>query len=122
MFAAVIKSAKSMEDAARKMKCSSWFVRKYVNVYKIDTSHLPGPNGKLNILGNVYGRLTVISEAPNKRVGDPAWNCLCECGNQKEIDAHHLYNNIIHSKGTHMLDTILGWLGSIMELIETLGD
>ena len=35
---------------------------------------------KLNLLGQKYGRLTVIAEAP-KQKGQTAWLCQCECGN-----------------------------------------
>lgn len=41
---------------------------------------------KINLIGQKFGRLTVISEAPN--IGScVAWRCLCDCGNQKDIRA-----------------------------------
>ena len=40
----------------------------------------------INITGNKFGKLTVISEVPkNERTGSrqnrPKWKCLCDCGN-----------------------------------------
>lgn len=35
---------------------------------------------KLNLLGQKYGRLTVIAEAPSQN-GNGAWICQCDCGN-----------------------------------------
>ena len=36
---------------------------------------------KLNLIGHVYGNLTVVGEAPSFR-GRTHWMCLCRCGNQ----------------------------------------
>lgn len=53
--------------------------------------------------GNQYGRLTVLYRAPdhitssgNKKV---MWHCKCECGNEKDIDAQSLRNNLTKSCG-----------------------
>lgn len=35
---------------------------------------------KINILGQKYGLLTVIEEAPNDKSGNAMWKCKCECG------------------------------------------
>ncbi len=35
---------------------------------------------KLDLTGQKFGRLTVLSQAPN-HTGRCAWNCVCECGN-----------------------------------------
>lgn len=39
---------------------------------------------KLNLLGQRYGRLTVIAEAPSQK-GSGAWLCECDCGNKKIV-------------------------------------
>jgi len=42
----------------------------------------------LNLIGHVYGRLTVIAKAPNQRgVNNSIWLCRCECGNVKTFRA-----------------------------------
>lgn len=53
---------------------------------------------KLNLLGQKYGRLTVISSAPNQR-GNSAWLCQCDCGNQKIILTRSLRNGNTKSCG-----------------------
>ncbi len=35
---------------------------------------------KINILGQKYGLLTVIEEAPSDKYGNAMWKCKCECG------------------------------------------
>ena len=32
------------------------------------------------MIGNVYGRLTVVKRAPKEKNIKPKWECLCECG------------------------------------------
>lgn len=53
---------------------------------------------KINLIGQVFGRLTVIGEAPprNKKT---YWLCQCSCGNQKEIRADSLKDGSISSCG-----------------------
>lgn len=35
---------------------------------------------KLNLVGSVFDRLTVIESAPNDKHGKPQWVCQCSCG------------------------------------------
>jgi len=44
---------------------------------------------RLELEGKKFGRLTVISRAENKR-SNTAWNCICECGNEKVIVGYSL--------------------------------
>ena len=44
---------------------------------------------KINEIGNQYGKLTVIAEAPSRN-GRAYWLCQCECGKQKEISGTNL--------------------------------
>ena len=37
-----------------------------------------------NLVGQKFGRLTVVSRAPNDKYGKTMWNCVCDCGNIKE--------------------------------------
>ena len=39
----------------------------------------------INIAGNKYGLLTVLSVAEERKRGVLSWSCLCECGNTKVI-------------------------------------
>ncbi len=42
-----------------------------------------------NLVGQKFGKLTVISRAPNKGVS-VAWHCSCECGGHKDIITNSL--------------------------------
>ena len=35
-----------------------------------------------DLIGKKFGRLTVVSRAPNNKRGQTRWNCICECGNE----------------------------------------
>ena len=53
---------------------------------------------KLNLLGEKYGKLTVIAEAPNIG-GRTAWLCKCDCGNEIQIITKSLRNGNTKSCG-----------------------
>lgn len=38
------------------------------------------PRTLVDLVGNTYGRLTVVSRAANNKHGHTMWNCLCLCG------------------------------------------
>lgn len=48
-----------------------------------------------NIIGNKYGKLSVLSASKNKQYV----NCICECGNKKEIKAKELIRGAQKSCG-----------------------
>lgn len=58
---------------------------------------------KENLIGQVFGRLTVIDEAPRKKLpcGDfhTMWKCKCECGNIVIVNASNLKRGITKSCG-----------------------
>lgn len=54
---------------------------------------------KLNLLGQRFGRLLVISEAKNTKNGQTVWICECDCGKQKELKSSALRHDKIKSCG-----------------------
>jgi len=52
----------------------------------------------INLLHQKFGRLTVLSKA-SSRNKKAYWNCLCDCGNEKEISAALLRNGKTKSCG-----------------------
>lgn len=54
---------------------------------------------KENLTGKVYGRLTVLEEAPKKGRRTPYWRCRCSCGNEKEVRHKDLTNGVTKSCG-----------------------
>lgn len=51
-----------------------------------------------DLTGMKFGRLTVISRAPNKK-NHTKWNCICECGNSAIVDAYALTKGLTRSCG-----------------------
>lgn len=59
-----------------------------------------------NEIGNRYGKLVVVSRAPNKPIGKSTsskgfvhWLCHCDCGNNVTVFAGHLRRNVVKSCG-----------------------
>lgn len=55
----------------------------------------------INMVGKRFGRLEVISRAPNDKGNRARWICRCDCGNVKEIDGYHLRKGITKSCGCY---------------------
>lgn len=55
-------------------------------------------SAKLNLIGQTFGRLTVVSEAPPKN-GRPGWFCVCSCGGTKTANAGALRRGGVSSCG-----------------------
>ena len=52
-----------------------------------------------DLSGHVFGRLTILSRAPNKPNGRTAWYCVCDCGNQCIVGTKELKNGDTRSCG-----------------------
>lgn len=52
-----------------------------------------------NLSGLVFGHLTVLSRAENKKNGRTAWNCMCDCGNKCIVGTKELKNGDTQSCG-----------------------
>ena len=53
----------------------------------------------LNLLGQNFGRLTVIERVANDKKGDSCWLCKCECGNETIVKGYRLKNGHTRSCG-----------------------
>ena len=62
---------------------------------------------KINEIGNVYGRLTVIEEAGKNKENRTLWLCQCECGNKKIIPGTNLRKGTTKSCGCLSKDVFL---------------
>jgi hypothetical protein len=49
--------------------------------------------------GQVYGRLTVVAELPERRRGGRVFRCRCICGGEAEVEAGELRRGKVHSCG-----------------------
>ena len=53
----------------------------------------------LSLVGQKFGRLTVVSETGKNKYGDYLWECVCDCGNRKIIPGAYLKNGHTQSCG-----------------------
>jgi len=58
----------------------------------------------IDLTGQKFGRLTVISRGENDSHGTARWLCLCECGNIKLIRGDKLRHNEIMSCGCYQAE------------------
>lgn len=54
---------------------------------------------RLNLVGEHYGRLTVVSCTNHKQNGCYMWRCVCDCGVEVDVRADHLKRGEISSCG-----------------------
>lgn len=59
----------------------------------------------INLEGQVFGRLTVVSRA-GRRGNDATWNCACSCGGSTEAAASHLRRGAVTSCGCWVADRL----------------
>lgn len=54
---------------------------------------------KLDLVGKVFGRLTVLGESGRSERGSVLWDCSCQCGNSCKVISSSLNSNLITSCG-----------------------
>jgi hypothetical protein len=54
---------------------------------------------KIDLIGQVFGRLTVIEDAGKNKHNNVIWKCLCDCGNMTNVTTGHLQNGDTQSCG-----------------------
>jgi hypothetical protein len=55
--------------------------------------------GVKNLLGIVFGRLTVIEDNSRSKQGNVIWKCKCECGNEVLVNSSYLITGTTRSCG-----------------------
>lgn len=53
----------------------------------------------IDLLGQNFGRLTVIERMPNNNRNQAVWKCRCDCGNEIIVEAGHLRSGHTQSCG-----------------------
>lgn len=53
----------------------------------------------MDLIGQKFGRLTVIKKGPKKQGGKQYWMCKCECGNTKSVYQYNLISGQTQSCG-----------------------
>lgn len=59
----------------------------------------------VDILGKVYGRLTVVCREPNDKYRRAMWRCVCECGKETVVAGDSLRRGLTRSCGCLLSDT-----------------
>jgi hypothetical protein len=54
---------------------------------------------KIDLSGERYGRLLVVSEHPERKNGKVRWNCFCDCGNSTIAKGNNLKSGSVSSCG-----------------------
>ena len=54
---------------------------------------------RVDLTGQVFGRLTVMYELKERKNKKIYYHCKCSCGNEKDICGQHLKNGAIQSCG-----------------------
>lgn len=59
-----------------------------------------------DITGQKFGRLLVVSRAPNNSANQAVWNCQCDCGNVATVASAKLLFGTTKSCGCHKTDVL----------------
>ena len=65
-----------------------------------------GDSDRIDITGQRFGRLTVLSRSANDSKGRTYWLCECDCGVEKSFKTKYLRNGDTKSCGCLVIDTI----------------
>lgn len=57
------------------------------------------PKKNFDLIGQRFGRLTVIKKLPLRKSKNVMWECLCDCGNTHKVATTHLRKGAIESCG-----------------------
>ena len=57
------------------------------------------PRAAENLIGRVFGKWTVVGDAPRNHVGDVFWLCRCVCGKERPVRAGSLRSGASSSCG-----------------------
>lgn len=63
----------------------------------------------IDIVGNRYGKLTVIKRVENSKHGDTRFLCCCDCGNKKVVSSKELRNGRVQSCGCLKKNKSVTW-------------
>lgn len=87
-------------EIALKYNCSFTCIKKRANKYNIIIKKgNPGGHNRIDMIGKVFGQLTVISYSYTKSNKRLQWNCLCSCGKNCVSDGVDLRQGKIKTCG-----------------------
>lgn len=60
----------------------------------------------IDLIGEKFGKLSVLSRAENGSSNNARWNCVCECGTIKTVASGHLRTGLIVSCGCKKIERL----------------
>lgn len=60
----------------------------------------------INMKGQKYGKLLVLSRTENDKFGNAQWNCLCDCGNKTIRNGSNMRKGTATSCGCHQKEQV----------------
>ena len=61
----------------------------------------------LDLTGQVFGRLTALTQVIPLLGGRAKWICICECGTKTLVQTGHLINQAVTARNTYILENNL---------------
>ena len=64
--------------------------------------------GTKNLIGKKFGKLTAMYPTDKRASGHIVWHCVCDCGQEKDVSAHHLMDGNVQSCGCSASKNLIG--------------
>lgn len=74
-----------------------------------------------DIIGEKYGRLTILELTNERQFGNKVMNCLCDCGKEHKVSMNALKSGSIKSCGCSISPDLIGQIFGRLTVIENLG-
>lgn len=74
-----------------------------------------------DIIGEKYGRLTILEVTDERKFGNKVMNCLCDCGKEHKVSVNDLKSGSIKSCGCSISPDLIGQVFGRLTVVENLG-
>lgn len=82
-----------------------------------EKARLQGKANTKNLVGQKFGKLTVISQAPSQE--KTMWNCICDCGNGPiQVSGTHLSSGHTKSCGCNISENLAGQIFGNLKVLK----
>lgn len=62
---------------------------------------------KLDLSGQIFGRLTAVERVGSNKQGNAIWRCICSCGSEMQVPTNNLRSNHTQSCGCFQVERIV---------------
>lgn len=95
----LIEEKISIMQLAMDVGCTKHMIIKYCKIYDIHTEVIKERTVNDDLVGQKFGKLTVIERHENDKFGKIRWLCKCSCGRTKVINSASLKRNLSKTCG-----------------------